>query len=97
MQARYGSAIYGPYGYVDAFNPSFRRTGAPLRSGKVVPGVGWVDSERLGIDQGPILLMIENYRSGFVWRVMRRNPYIRRGLQRAGFTGGWLDGRPAVQ
>ena len=97
MQARYGSAIYGPYGYVDAFNPSFHLTGAPLRSGKVVPGVGWVDSERLGIDQGPILLMIENYRSGFVWRVMRKNPYIRRGLQRAGFTGGWLDGRPAKQ
>jgi hypothetical protein len=34
--------------------------------------------------------MIENYRSGFVWSVMRRNPYIRRGLERAGFTGGWL-------
>ncbi|EQD69616.1 hypothetical protein B1A_06820, partial [mine drainage metagenome] len=38
-----------------------------------------------------------NYRSGFVWRVMRRNPSIRRGLERAGFTGGWLDGKPATQ
>jgi hypothetical protein len=35
--------------------------------------------------------MIENYRSGLIWNVMRNNPHIRRGLQRAGFTGGWLD------
>jgi len=97
MQAKYGRFIYGPYGYVDAFNPSFHETDVPLRTGKVIPGVGWVDSERLGIDQGPILLMLENYRSGFVWRVMRKNPYIRRGLERAGFTGGWLDGKPATQ
>ena len=34
--------------------------------------------------------MIENYRSGLVWNVMRKNPYVRRGLERAGFTGGWL-------
>ena len=82
---------------MDAFNPTLGATDVPLRTGKVIPGVGWVDSEHLGIDQGPILLMIENYRSGFVWRVMRRNPYIRRGLERAGFTGGWLDGHPATQ
>ena len=35
--------------------------------------------------------MIENYRSGFIWDVMRRNPHIRKGLERAGFTGGWLQ------
>jgi hypothetical protein len=35
--------------------------------------------------------MIENYRSGLLWRLMRESPYIRRGLLRAGFTGGWLD------
>ena len=97
MQARYGKSIYGRYGYVDAFNPSFHDRNVALNSGTVVPGVGWVDSERLGIDQGPILLMLENYRSGFVWRVMRRNPSIRRGLERAGFTSGWLDGKPATQ
>jgi hypothetical protein len=34
--------------------------------------------------------MIENYRSALVWRVMRTNRYVREGLQRAGFTGGWL-------
>jgi hypothetical protein len=60
-----------------------------LRTGKVLP-MGWVDSEQLGIDQGPIVLMIENWRSDFVWNVMKKNPYIRKGLQRAGFQGGWL-------
>jgi hypothetical protein len=34
--------------------------------------------------------MIENWRSDFVWKVMKKNPYIRKGLERAGFTGGWL-------
>jgi hypothetical protein len=58
----------------------------------------WVDGDYLGIDQGPIVLMIENHRSGFVWTVMRRNPHIQRGLRRAGFRGGWLDaGRPRTR
>ena len=47
----------------------------------------------LGIDQGPIILMIENQRTQLVWRLMRGNPYLRRGLCRAGFTGGWLAGK----
>ena len=45
-------------------------------------------------DQGPIVAMIENYRSGLVWRIMRNNDYIRRGLERAGFEGGWLQKNP---
>lgn len=93
MLDRYGKIVYGKYGFYDAFNPSFHNRDVKPRSGRVVPGFGWVDNEYLGIDQGPILLMLENYRSGFVWKVMRRNPYIRRGLLRAGFTGGWLEGR----
>jgi hypothetical protein len=87
---RYGQAVYTRYGFVDAFNPSFPFTDRPTRTGRIVPDVGWVDSVYIGIDQGPILGMIENYRSEFVWRVMRSNPYIRAGLERAGFTGGWL-------
>ena len=87
---RWGAHIYTRYGFVDAFNPSFHGD-AKLRTGNVVPDVGWVDSVHLGIDQGPILLMIENWRSGLVWNVMKRNPYIQRGLARAGFTGGWLE------
>jgi hypothetical protein len=35
--------------------------------------------------------MIENYRSEVIWKTMQRNPHIRRGLERAGFTGGWLS------
>jgi hypothetical protein len=52
-----------------------------------------VHSDYLGIDQGPILAMIENYRTELVWQLMRKNPYVVRGLCRIGFTGGWLSGR----
>ncbi|HAF13772.1 MAG TPA: hypothetical protein DCK99_08750 [Blastocatellia bacterium] len=50
----------------------------------------WISKGYYGLDQGPIILMIENYRSGFLWRLMRRGPYIIDGLCRAGFSGGWL-------
>ncbi|MNS56396.1 hypothetical protein D3C72_892530 [compost metagenome] len=76
--------LWSPQGFADAFNPSFDPTKPS----------GWVASDRLGIDQGPIVLMTENYRSDFVWDVMKRDPDLRRGLQRAGFTGGWLDQPP---
>jgi hypothetical protein len=93
MRRRYGAPLFGRYGFVDAFNPTLRDPAVPVRHGRVVPGVGWFDTDYLGIDQGPILLMLENQRSGLVWRLMRGNPYIARGLCRAGFRGGWLDGR----
>ncbi len=89
MHKRYGEFLYSSYGFLDAFNPSFDYD-IPLKSGRVVPGGGWVASDYIGIDQGPILAMIANYRDGFVWDVMKRNPYVRKGLERAGFTGGWL-------
>ena len=63
-----------------SFNPSFPGDGA----------AGWIAPELCGLELGPIVLMIENYRSGFVWKLMRRCPYIVRGLQQAGFSGGWL-------
>ena len=47
--------------------------------------------DHLGIDQGPILAMLENHRSDLVWKTMRKSPHIRTGLKRLGFTGGWLD------
>lgn len=89
LRARYGQHIYDEYGFLDAFNPSFSFD-IKLRHGRVIPGFGWVANDYLGIDQGPILAMIENHRSGFVWKVMRTNPHIRRGLTRAGFSGAWL-------
>jgi hypothetical protein len=51
---------------------------------------GWVSEGYYGLDQGLIVMMIENYRSGLIWDLMKRSPYIRAGLQRAGFRGGWL-------
>jgi hypothetical protein len=76
MKYRYGKKIYGAYGFKDAFNLSY-------------PGQ-WFDNDYLGIDSGPILLMTENYRTNLIWNLMMRNPFIRRGLLRAGFRGGWL-------
>ncbi len=93
MRRRYGAPLFGRYGFVDAFNPTLRAAGPRLQHGRIVPGVGWFDTDYLGIDQGPILVMLENYRSDLVWRLMRKNPYVVRGLCRAGFQGGWLDGR----
>ena len=76
---------------MDAFNLSFNYTDVNLTYGRVVPEMGWVDNNYLGIDEGLTIAMIENFRSGLIWRVMRRSPYLRRGLERAGFRGGWLD------
>ena len=90
MEHRYGAQVYDQYGFVDAFNPSFH-TRTETRTGALQPAQGWFDTMQLGIDQGPIVLMLENWRSDFVWKVMKRNPYIRKGLQRADFQGGWLD------
>jgi hypothetical protein len=89
MIAKYGTHLYTKYGFLDSFNPtlSFER---PVQMGKIVPGVGWFDHDHLGIDQGPIVAMIENHRTGLVWNTMKKNEHIRRGLRRAGFKGGWL-------
>ena len=64
---------------------------------RIVENIGWVDTDYLSIDQGPIVAMIENYRSGLIWKLMQRHPHIRRGLERAGFTGGWLAQPPPPQ
>ena len=90
MRRDHGADLYGQYGFVDALNPSFTDTSVRRVHGRVVPGKGWYDTDYLGIDQGPILAMIENHRSGLVWQVMRGDPHVRRGLERAGFAGGWL-------
>jgi len=53
--------------------------------------LGWVSEGNFGLDEGMIVLMIENYRSGLLWRLSGANPWIRSGLRRAGFRGGWLS------
>jgi hypothetical protein len=91
MSRRYGEHLFTKYGFLDSFNPTLRFPVVALQHGRIEPGLGWFDGDHLGIDQGPILAMIENHRSGLVWKTMRGNPYVVRGLKRAGFTGGWLD------
>ena len=90
MHARYGKFIYSKFGFVDSFNRSLTATDAKLSDGRIDPAFGWVASDCIGIDQGPILAMIGNYRNELVWEDMRACVPIRRGLERAGFEGGWL-------
>ncbi|HQU34114.1 MAG TPA: glucoamylase family protein, partial [Thermoanaerobaculaceae bacterium] len=93
MYERYGNDLWSTYGFFDAFNPTFTFDVTPAM-GRIVPGAGWFGTDYLGLDQGPIVAMIENYRDGFVWDLMRKNPYVVSGLRRAGFAGGWLDRAP---
>jgi hypothetical protein len=67
------------YGFRPSYNPTFGE--GPL---------GWVAQDHFGINQGPIVMMIENHVTGLVWSLMRRHAPIAEGLRRAGFTGGWL-------
>jgi hypothetical protein len=71
-----------PYGFRCSFNQTFRVEGSPTG--------WWVTPYQFGVDQGPVVLMIENYRTGLIWDLMRRCPPVVTGLRRAGFTGGWL-------
>jgi hypothetical protein len=93
MLRRDGGSLLARYGFVDAFNPTFRLE-VPVHHGRVVAGAGWQDTDSLGIDQGPIVAMIENARTELVWKTLKKNPYVTSGLRRAGFTGGWLDAAP---
>lgn len=85
LHRRFGASIYGRYGFIDAFNPSFRQLDARLNHGRVDPASGWIDDQYLGIDQGPILAMIANGRDDLIWRTMRTSPILQAGLARAGF------------
>ncbi len=65
-----------PYGFKASFNPTYRIKGNAN---------GWESPWHYGINQGPVVLMIENYRTGLIWKLMQRCPYIVEGLRRAGF------------
>ncbi|MCK9270110.1 MAG: Tat pathway signal protein [Bacteroidales bacterium] len=82
MYQRYGKRLYDRYGFKDAFNLTFVDDKNPD---------GWFDEDYIGIDQGAILIMLENHRTELIWELMKRNKYIREGLQKAGFSGGWLE------
>jgi hypothetical protein len=66
----YRSKIWTAFGFRDAFTPR----------------LNWFDVDELGIDQGPIVIMIENYRTQRPWQLFMRNPEVQTGLQRAGFV-----------
>ena len=70
------------FGFKATFNPTY-----PVTSGS---RYGWVSPWNFGLNQGPIVLMIENQRTDLIWRLMRGCPYLVQGLRRAGFRGGWL-------
>jgi hypothetical protein len=74
---------FNRYGFKAAFNPTH-----PGEPGN--PYGFWVSPWHFGLNQGPIVIMIENYRSGLLWQLMRNCSYIKTGLRRAGFGGGWL-------
>jgi len=69
-------------GFKASFNPTYLD---PSETGGF-----WVCQIHYGLNEGPIVLMIENYRSGLLWRLMRQCPYLVTGLRRAGFANGWL-------
>ena len=70
MNKKHGAKIWGKYGYYDSFNLT----------------ANWVDNDFLGIDEGPMLLMIENFRTGLVWNYVMKDPIIQKGLNTLGFT-----------
>jgi hypothetical protein len=72
-----------PYGFKATFNPTCPGSDGHRR--------GWVSPWHYGLNEGPVVLMIENYRSGLLWQLMKRCPFIIAGLKRAHFSGGWLD------
>jgi hypothetical protein len=75
--------LRGKYGMKCSLNPSFPGSSPS----------GWFSDHYYGINEGPLVLMIENFRNGFVWRLMENCPYLHEGLRRAGFQGGFLESR----
>ncbi|MHB8900494.1 MAG: glucoamylase family protein [Thermoguttaceae bacterium] len=70
FDADFGDRLWGPYGFYDAFNPKG----------------GWVAPEHLAIDQGPIIVMIENYRTGLLWDTFMKAREVQSGLRRLEFA-----------
>ena len=65
--------------FSSGFNPTLRGNAG-----------GWLSEGWYGLDQGLVAMMIENHRTGLIWEIVRHCSYVRDGLKRAGFEGGWL-------
>jgi hypothetical protein len=70
-----GERIWGEAGFVDAFNET----------------EDWIAESRLAIDQGPIVIGLENFRSGLLWRLVSARPEVQRGLRALGFRAPYLQ------
>ncbi|MDQ2719610.1 MAG: beta-glucosidase [Bacteroidota bacterium] len=70
-----GAKIWGEYGFKDAFSET----------------KNWYADSYLAIDEGPIVVMIENYRSGLLWDLFMDNPEIQNGLKKLSFTSSYLN------
>jgi hypothetical protein len=70
-------------GFDASFNPIYPVSGSNPN--------GWVSAWKFGLNEGPIILMIENFKSQLIWKIIKKCPYIVNGLRLAGFSGGWLD------
>jgi len=75
--SRHGERLWGRYGFTDAF----------------CEARDWYADTFLAIDQGPIILMIENYRTGLLWKLFMSVPEVQAGLRRLGFTSPHLNRR----
>lgn len=76
MAEQYGHRIWGKYGFTSGFNKD----------------KNWYSDQYVGIDQGIIVLMLENYRSGFVWKIFMQNEATQRAMQKVGFVEEKIDG-----
>lgn len=76
LLVEHGSQVWGRYGFVDAFC---------LRQ-------KWYADTFLAIDQGPIIVMMENHRTGLLWKLFMSVPDVQAGLRRLGFASPWLGG-----
>jgi hypothetical protein len=71
----HGDKIWTEYGFTDSFNET----------------ENWFGTSHLAIDQGPIVVMIENYRSGLLWKLFMKNGQIQNGLRKLGFDSPYLN------
>jgi hypothetical protein len=76
MLSRYRADLWGPYGFRDAMNIN----------------KNWFSNSVIGIDQGPIIIMIENYRTGKIWEKFMQHPVVQNGLKKAGFQDNGTQG-----
>jgi hypothetical protein len=73
-----GDRIWTPYGFADGFSLHHH----------------WVAKSHLAIDQGPIVVMLENYRTGLIWKLFMNIPDIQKGLKKLGFRSPYFEKQP---